>query len=236
MLEELGIKDDSLFPNFVRVEITPKGGDIWNHDINNWKLRVDQDFRPDWFDVDEVEPRAKEKLKEWFEQCFVIDDKIWKEYKDTKIYVKNSKVKAFNSSVEAWGNSSVEERENSSVVERGNSSVVARGNSSVVARGNSSVVARENSSVEAWGNSSVEAWGNSSVEARENSSVEARENSSVVARGNSQIVIPQSMWYKDVKINGVHDNATVKDLHGDKPIIYVAKDSDFKMVKWRPKK
>ena len=188
MLEELGVKDDSQFPNFVRVEITPKDGDIWNHDINNWKLRVDQDFRPDWFDVDEVEPRAKEKLKEWFEQCFVIDDKNWKEYKDTKIYVKNGKVKAFNSSV--------------------------------VARGNSSVVARENSSVEAWGNSSVEAW----------------ENSSVVAWGNSQIVIPQSMWYKDVKINGVHDNATVKDLHGDKPIIYVAKDSDFKMVKWRPKK
>jgi len=33
MLEELGIKDDSRFPNFVRVEITPKDGDIWNHEM-----------------------------------------------------------------------------------------------------------------------------------------------------------------------------------------------------------
>jgi hypothetical protein len=72
----------------------------------------------------------------------------------------------------------------------------------------------------AWGNSSVEAWGNSSVVAWENSSV----------------VIPESMFYKNVKINGINDNATVKDLHGDKPIIYVAKDSGFNMAKFKAKK
>jgi hypothetical protein len=39
MLEELGIKDDSAFPNFVRIEITPKDGDIFNHDLKNWVFK-----------------------------------------------------------------------------------------------------------------------------------------------------------------------------------------------------
>jgi hypothetical protein len=40
MLEDLGIKDDSCFPNFVRIEMIPKDGDIFNHNINNWEMNV----------------------------------------------------------------------------------------------------------------------------------------------------------------------------------------------------
>jgi hypothetical protein len=188
MLEELGIKDDTQFPNFVRVEITPVDGDIFNHNLDNWKLRVDQDFRPDWFDVDKAEKECKIKMQEWFEKCFAIDSQEWKEFRNTRIYVRNAKVEAWeNSSVVAWGNSSVE----------------------------------------AWENSSVVARGNSSVEARENSSVVARENSSVVAWGNSQILIPYSTT---IIIKDIQGNATVKDLSGEKPKIYVA--NDFEIVKF----
>ena len=78
----------------------------------------------------------------------------------------------------------------------------ARENSSVVARENSSVVARENSSVEAWGNSSVEAWENSSV------------------------VIPSSTSI--IKKN-VYNHAVIKDLSGEKPILYVSDKKLFQI-------
>ena len=197
MLEELGIKDDSAFPNFVRIEITPKDGDLFNHNLDNWQLNIDQDFCPEWLELEDAETRVKLKLKEWFDKCFIINNQNWTEHK-TRIWVKNAKVRIENSSVEA--------------------------------RGNSSVVARGNSSVEAWDNSSVVAWENSSVEARGNSSVVARGNSSVVARGNSNILIPKSVLYKHVKINGVYDFATVKDLHAE-PKIYIANDFDFETIK-----
>lgn len=45
LLRELKIKDNHCSPNFVRVELLPEDGDIFNHSIKNWKLKVDQDFR-----------------------------------------------------------------------------------------------------------------------------------------------------------------------------------------------
>ena len=212
MLEELNIKDDNEFPNFVRVEMVPKDRDVFNHNLENWILHVDQDFLPDWFDVEKVEKEMKIKMEEVFEKCFAIDSQDWKEYRDTKIYVKNSKIRTFNSSV----------------VARYNSSVVARYNSSVVAWDNSSVVAWDNSSVVARGNSSVEARDNSSVEARDNSSVVAWDNSSVVARGNSSVVIPYS---KKINIKSVSENATIKDLSGNKPKLIIANDFDIVNLK-----
>jgi hypothetical protein len=205
MLEELGIKDDTNSPKFVRVEMLPGDGDIFNHDLSNWKLKVDQEFIPDWFNKFKTEEDMKKKLPEFFEQRFIINDRSGQKREGQRLFLKNS-------SVVAWGNSSVVARENSSVEAWGNSSVVARGNSSVVA----------------WGNSSVVAWGNSSVVARGNSSVVARENSSVVAWGNSQILIPYS---KNVNIKGISDNASIKDLSGNKPIIYVANDN-FELKQW----
>jgi len=191
MLEELKLNDKTTNPDFVRVEIVPQDGDLFNHDLDNWKLVVDQDFLPEWFSEKLTEKEMKQELKTFFKERFIINDKSWQKRTGQRIYTKNS-------------------------------SVVAWGNSSVVAWGNSSVVARENSSVVAWGNSSVVAWGNSSVVAWGNSSVVAWENSSVV--------IPCSA---DIKIKGVYDNASVKDLHG-KPIIYVSnKDMEFKV--WRNK-
>ena len=64
MLEELNIKDTSCFPNFVRVEMTPIDYDIFNHDLTNWKLIVDQDFKPEWFDFNECEKRMKIQIME----------------------------------------------------------------------------------------------------------------------------------------------------------------------------
>ena len=66
MLEELGIKDDYLGASktFVRVELSPADGDVFS-DIDTWKLTVDQDITPEWYDEDTYEPQVVEAVKEW---------------------------------------------------------------------------------------------------------------------------------------------------------------------------
>ena len=60
-LLEIGeLKDTSINPKFVRVEILPIDGDIFNHKLSNWKLHIDQDLIPDWFDKAKAEKMMKE--------------------------------------------------------------------------------------------------------------------------------------------------------------------------------
>ena len=66
MLEELGIKDDyfNASKTFVRVELSPTDGDAFS-DIDTWKLSVDQDITPEWYDEDRYKPQVVEAVKEW---------------------------------------------------------------------------------------------------------------------------------------------------------------------------
>lgn len=66
MLEELGIKDDYLNASktFVRVELSPTDGDVFS-DIDTWKLKVDQDIMPEWYDEDIYKPQVVEAVKAW---------------------------------------------------------------------------------------------------------------------------------------------------------------------------
>ena len=66
MLEELGIKDDYLNASktFIRVELSPTDGDVFS-DIDTWKLNVDQDVMPEWYDEDIYKPQVVEAVKEW---------------------------------------------------------------------------------------------------------------------------------------------------------------------------
>ena len=66
MLEELGIKDDyfNASKTFVRVELSPTDGDVLS-DIDTWKLSVDQDITPEWYDEDRYKPQVVEAVKEW---------------------------------------------------------------------------------------------------------------------------------------------------------------------------
>ena len=67
---------------------------------------------------------------------------------------------------------------------------------------------------------------------RESSQVRVMRESSQVGemRESSQVYIPHS---KDVKILNLYDSATIKDLSGDKPKIYIA--NDFEIVKFANK-
>ncbi len=66
MLEELGIEDDYLNASktFVRVELSPADGDVFS-DIDTWKLTVDQDITPEWYDEDTYKQQVVEAVKEW---------------------------------------------------------------------------------------------------------------------------------------------------------------------------
>lgn len=66
MLEELGIEDDyfNASKTFVRFELLPKDNDVFS-DIDDWRLNIDQDIVPDWYDAEIYKPRVIERVKDW---------------------------------------------------------------------------------------------------------------------------------------------------------------------------
>ena len=66
MLDELGITDDYFNASkvFVRAELSPENGDVFS-DIDGWKLEVDQDITPEWFDEKDCAERMRNTVKEW---------------------------------------------------------------------------------------------------------------------------------------------------------------------------
>ena len=187
LIKKHRLNDNGNNPDFVRVEITHQNRDISNTNLDEWTLRVDQDYTPNWFDKKEVEILMKKELKKVFRKYYIINAEL-ELLKDKKIKIlKDSKIKTM---------------ENSQVsVMRENSQVSVMGENSRVS------VMRENSRVSVmWENSRVsEMWENSQVSVmRENSQVSVMwENSRVsemwgnsLIRNNYEIITPN----KDLKI------------------------------------
>ena len=187
LIEKAGLKDDTSKPNFVRVELLPQDGNVFNHDLKNWKLKLDQDFKPDWFDLEKSEELMKKKLQEVFDKRFIVDDKAWQERKGQRLFIKNSNVIG---------------RENCSIVGWGNCSIVGWGNCSIEGRENCSIEGRENCSIEGRGNCSIVGWENCSIEGRGNSQIllpdyyyqnskikDVKDNASVKDVKNNKIIV-----------------------------------------------
>ena len=66
MLEELGIEDNyfTASKTFVRFELLPKDNDVFT-DIDDWRLNIDQDIVPDWYNEEIYKPRVIERVKDW---------------------------------------------------------------------------------------------------------------------------------------------------------------------------
>ena len=95
---------------FARVEITPKDGDIFNKNIDNWGLRIDEDIIPEWFSPMH-EKHCFNALEKCLDDCVFSDVTISK-IKDKKgLYFKNVVVQ------EMYGSSVVQEMYDSSVVQ-----------------------------------------------------------------------------------------------------------------------
>ena len=140
MLEELHIEDDFAHASkvFVRVELVPEDNDKTS-DVDEWKLNVDQDVLPDWWDENDCLPRIKAAVKAWCNSHILrtgmhtVRDGVWYAYG--------------NATVEAWGNASVKAFDDASVKAFDNATVGAHGNATVEAWGNASVVAFDEASV-----------------------------------------------------------------------------------------
>ena len=197
MLEELHIEDDFVHASkvFVRVELVPEDGDKTS-DVDEWKLNVDQDVLPDWWNENDCLPRIKAAVKVWCNNHILrtgmhtVRDGIWYACGNaTVVAFDNASVKAYNSAgVEAFDDASVEAFDDASVVAHGNASVGAHGNASVKAFDDASVEAFDDASVEAFDDASVVAHGNASVGAHGNASVKAFDDASVEAFDDARVV------------------------------------------------
>ena len=116
MLAELGIKDTkkNAETKFVRVELVPINGDIFAP-VDNWRLNVDQDIRPDWFFEEVEKPNIIEAVKAWAKN-HIFDGVDNLELKNSgTYYLRNCK------NATLWGNSTATLCENSTATLRGNS-------------------------------------------------------------------------------------------------------------------
>lgn len=84
MLQELGIEDN--FTNaskvFVRVELSPTDENIFSA-VDGWKLNVNQDILPDWWNEAERLPQLKELVETWMRKHTIyagereVSDGVW---------------------------------------------------------------------------------------------------------------------------------------------------------------
>jgi hypothetical protein len=112
LLSSNNIKDDCREAKFVRVEIVPRDGDVCNKDKDNWRLIIDQDYIPAWFDKEKAYNQMWRALNETWNNAFLVDVTI-ESLKDKNIYVmKNSIIHAM------WGSSQVNEMMGSSQVNK----------------------------------------------------------------------------------------------------------------------
>ena len=103
MLEELKITDDYFNASkvFVRVELVPENGDVFSS-IDGWKLEVDQDITPEWFDKKDCAERMKNIVKEWAKTHIFVGQNWLKISHGENIFIKDC------NDVEICGNATVE--------------------------------------------------------------------------------------------------------------------------------
>ena len=108
MLKELGIPDDftNASKTFVRVELSPADGDK-SSDPMGWRIKIDQDILPDWFDHNRDKARVKTAIADWCkvhvlrEGTHEVHSGVWYAYG-------NATVKAYdNATVTAFDNATV---------------------------------------------------------------------------------------------------------------------------------
>ena len=92
MLDELGIADNYFNASkvFVRAELSPADGNVFS-DIDGWKLRVDQDITPEWFDEKDCAERMRKAVKEWAKKNIFVGHNDLKISHGENIFIKDCK-------------------------------------------------------------------------------------------------------------------------------------------------
>ena len=175
LLESLGINDDFFGATnvFVRAELVTVNDEWWidpAEEPNKWRFIVDQDMKPEWFDVSEHEKVFREAVCGWWKEHVLVDQKL-EELSSGYYRLKRCEVKKLLNDVKVLLESSQvgEMRDSSQVGEMRDSSQVGEmwGSSQVGEMRDSSQVGEMLGSSqvgEMWGSSQVgEMWGSSQV-------------------------------------------------------------------------
>ena len=195
---------------YIRVEITPKDDDIYNHKKGNWEIEIDEDTTPDWYtrNIPKYEKQLMGALTTCFKKCFLINKKNVTLTQGI-YFIKDSEI------TRIYGNTVIRRLQGSSTVQEmwGLSTVQVMGDSSTVQemRGSSTVQVMEDSSTVQvmWGSSTVQVmWDSSTVQ-------EMRGSSTVqVMRGSSTV---QEMWGSST-VQEMLDSSTVQVMWGSSTV------------------
>lgn len=245
LLEKANLADTTKHPKFVRVELLPKDEDIWNHDLSNWWLKIDQDIIPDWFDVDVAEEKMKESLLSVFEErfyrlkggkvinnqrVFLKDSYEFDITKESTAYLYGSSGVNINildrsiviledkSKAILWGQSQGEFFSQSTGIAHDSSHVVLRDISEAILWDRSKAYLEDNSKAGFHDDSFCVATGYSTATLHDNSRVEIHGNSRAELYGRSIA----KKYSKDSEIINMHGNSMVIDCSQKKPIIVYA--------------
>ena len=205
MLEELGITDDYFNASkvFVRAELVPENGDVFS-DIDGWKLCVDQDITPEWFDEKDCTERMRKAVKEWANTHIFIGQNDLKISYGENIFIKDCK--------------NVDIRYNATVRNIcGNATVVSICDNATVE------YIYENATVKnICGNATVNSiYGNATV-------VSICDNATVEnIYGNATV----ESVYDNATVESVHGDATVESICGDATVKYIRGNATVKYIR-----
>ena len=192
MLQELGIEDN--FTNaskvFVRVELSPTDENIFSA-VDGWKLNVNQDILPDWWNEAERLPQLKELVETWMRKHTIyagereVSDGVW-------LATGSATVRAYNSAtVKACGSATVRAYNSATVKACDSATVTAYGSATVKACDSATVTAYGRATVKACDSATVTAYGRATVKAYNSATVTAYNSATVTATGSATVIIPK---------------------------------------------
>lgn len=185
--------------NIVKVEISPRDR-TFTIPLDKWDFYLDEDNNdlPEWFDQEDIEKRCRVELCRWAQEKLFIDrDAII--YNTCAYICGNSKVKAFNSKIEAYNNANVEVHE-----------------SNITSYNNTIIDAGDKNYIYAFGNSKIKAQNYNHIEAYGRSKIEAMNYNFIIAYHDSQVSVfgsSVSLMYDNSKVIEARNGAIIKYLH-----------------------
>ncbi|MFA5139164.1 MAG: hypothetical protein WC728_08015 [Elusimicrobiota bacterium] len=92
LFTKFGLSDRTRFPDFVRVEMVPVDGDVFNQARKNWRLTVDQDYRPEWFSEKEASEAVWDVVQATFKARFLTTGQVLGEVNNGRWYMNGSAI------------------------------------------------------------------------------------------------------------------------------------------------
>lgn len=203
IIDMYGLDDRSMCPNFVRMQFTPNNGDLFNNDMDQWKLNIDQDFIPEWFNSFSARDLMINALLDIKCKHFIVDDGDVIGIDKKRLFIKNAKVTVTNASkVAVHGKSNVTINGSSYIKAYDNSTITCGEDCIVIADDNTIINACGNCTVRCHGKSEVVSTGNSRALIYAGSTISARYRAiGVIVEGNRSKVMIKEVSERAIVIN-----------------------------------